>query len=167
MKNYLKLLKNNSILLMWYCGVFGFLVVLSFCITFVVQNNCREIYENNFIDNKELPMGNKSERLVYLTLQLFCNPKGSSAYKLFSDMQNGNLIVNESANASFTAVQSILVNNNFTLQKSSDFTSCYFKVLPFFKTTESAFSYLSMVYLARFNSVKFISYKSFKSSLYV
>jgi len=55
---------------------------------FVRSNNCREIYNYNFINNKELPKGNKSERLVYLTLQLFDNPKGNSVYKQIFEMSN-------------------------------------------------------------------------------
>jgi len=62
---------------------------------FVSQNNCREIFNYNFINDKELPKGNISERLVYLTLQLFCNPKGNSAYKNIFDMQNEKNFVSE------------------------------------------------------------------------
>ena len=66
---------------------------------FVESNNCREIYKNNFLNNKELPKGNKSERLVYLTLQLFDNPKGNSAYKNIYDMSNVKNFVTDNANS--------------------------------------------------------------------
>ena len=62
---------------------------------FVESYNCREIYNYNFFNNKELPKGNKSERLVYLTLQLYDNPKGNSAYKNIFDMSYENKFVTD------------------------------------------------------------------------
>ena len=62
---------------------------------FVKSNSRREIYNNYFFNNKELPKGNKSERLVYLISRLFDNPKGNSAYKNNFDMSNENNFVSE------------------------------------------------------------------------
>lgn len=62
---------------------------------FVESNSCREIYNNYFLNNKSLPKGNNSERLVYLTLQLFDNPKGKLAYKNNYDMSNVKNFVSE------------------------------------------------------------------------
>jgi len=64
---------------------------------FVESNNCREIYNNFLLNDKELPTGDKFERLVYLTLQLFDNPKGNSVYKNIFDMSNENNFVSGNA----------------------------------------------------------------------
>ena len=79
---------------------------------FVVQNNCREIYDYNFINNKELPKGNKSERLVYPFLERDCNPKmGDSAYKIIFQMQSGNQFVENSEYAISTQQLQVLLNS--------------------------------------------------------
>ena len=148
------------------CKKVTLLVVLIFFCMFVVQNNCREIYDYNFINNKELPKGNKSERLVYLTLQLFCNPTGDSVYKTIFDMQNENSFVTTSENAGVTPLHNILVNSHFNLKKSLDFARCYWQFLPFCKTQEDAFYYVNEVHYKRHNAYKFLSYKSFKSEIY-
>lgn len=133
---------------------------------FVVQNNCRGIYDNNFIDNKELPMGNKSERLVYLTLQLFCNPTGNSAYNLFFDMQNENPIVTASVFANVTPLQRILVNNYINLQNVDDFIALYFYTLPYCKTPADAFLNVNILHYQRHQSFKYTSFQSFKTEMY-
>lgn len=62
---------------------------------FVKSNNRREIYNNYFFNNKSLPKGNISERLVYLISRLFDNPKGKLAYKNNYDMSNVKNFVSE------------------------------------------------------------------------
>jgi hypothetical protein len=56
-----------------------------------LENNCMfashkyfEETQNIHFNDKELPMGNYSERLVLLLSEYLCNPKGNSAYNLFS-----------------------------------------------------------------------------------
>ena len=164
MKKSLNILKSKQILQTWYCAKIYVLVVLFFCIMFVAQNNCREIYNDNFINNKELPTGNKFERLVYLTLQLFCNPTGDSAYKNIFDMQNENPIVDVSVYARFTQLQNFLVNNHINLKKEKNFIKLYYVTLPFSKSQEDCFLAVNQLHYNRHKSYKFKSYKSFKTS---
>ncbi len=53
----------------------------------MLSQECFRRNPKQFIYDKSLPKGNKSERLVSLFLEHSCNPKGKLAYKLFSTMQ--------------------------------------------------------------------------------
>jgi hypothetical protein len=159
-------MKNNNIPLLYDCRAKVLLVVLFFLCNIALSNNCREIYENYFFNDKELPMGNKSERLVYLTLQLFDNPKGNSAYNLFSDMSNRNAIVTVSEYANVTPIQQILVNHHFNLKKPFDFFKCYMCMLPYFKTANDAFGFVNSVAFKRHQSFTFLNLNTLKSTIY-
>lgn len=76
---------------------------------FVESNNRREIYNYFLLNNKELPTGDNSERLVYLTLRLFDNPKGNSAYTYFFDMSNENQSVAQDNSVPVTPAQAALL----------------------------------------------------------
>jgi len=77
---------------------------------FVVTNNRRGIYNNFLLNNKELPTGDNSERLVYLTSRLFVNPKGNSAYTIIFDMTNENNCVALDKPVPVTPAQAALLN---------------------------------------------------------
>lgn len=61
---------------------------------FVKQESFRR-NPKQFIYDKRLPKGNKSERLVSQFLELSCNPKGNLAYKYFLTMQEKKDFVSE------------------------------------------------------------------------
>lgn len=86
---------------------------------FVKSNSCRKIYTNYILNNKSLPKGNDSERLVYLTLQLFDNPKGKLAYKNNYDMSNVKNFVSEiSVSYSHTYNEKIKITDVFSAEKT-------------------------------------------------
>ena len=86
---------------------------------FVESNNCREIYDNLFLNDKSLPKGNNSERLVFLTLQLLDNPKGKLAYKNNYDMSNVKNFVSEiSVSYSHTYKRKIKVTDAYSAEKT-------------------------------------------------
>lgn len=62
---------------------------------FVSSESLGEIQKLFFYNDKELPKGSKSERLVSQFLELSDNPKGNSAYKLFSTMSEEKKFVTE------------------------------------------------------------------------
>ena len=64
---------------------------------FAGQESLGAIQKLHFFNDKELPKGNISERFVSQFLELSCNPKGNSAYKLFSTMQEENKFVTGNA----------------------------------------------------------------------
>ena len=96
---------------------------------FVESNNCREIYNNFFLNNKELPKGNISERFVYLTLQLFDNPKGNSAYKNIFDMSNENHFVAQDTCVQVTPAQQALLALVSTPSKARELYIYLFEIL--------------------------------------
>ena len=115
---------------------------------FVSLNNCRENLQLYFFNDKELPKGNILERLVNLTLQLFSNPKGNSAYKNIFDMLNeNNLSTNANTHTSDTSAPRneqptvITLQDLFTRHQSKLLTItttrhyCYMR----FKTQEGVF----------------------------
>lgn len=63
---------------------------------FALQESLGSVQKLHF-NNKRLPMGSKSERLVSQFRELSCNPKGNLAYKIFFDMQEENNFVSEIA----------------------------------------------------------------------
>lgn len=86
---------------------------------FVKSNSCREIYTNYFLNNKSLPKGNNSERLVFLTLQLLDNPKGKLAYKNNYDMSNVKNFVSEiSVSYSHTYKRKIKITDAYSAEKT-------------------------------------------------
>ena len=86
---------------------------------FVESNNCREIYDNLFLNDKSLPKGNNSERLVFLTLQLLDNPKGKLAYKNNYDMSNVKNFVSEiSVSYSHTYKRKIKITDAYSAEKT-------------------------------------------------
>ena len=86
---------------------------------FVKSNSCREIYTNYFSNNKSLPKGNISERLVFLTLQLLDNPKGKLAYKNNYDMSNVKNFVSEiSVSYSRTYKRKIKITDAISAEKT-------------------------------------------------
>lgn len=60
---------------------------------FVSSESLGAIQNYLFFNDKELPKGSNSERLVSQFLELSDNPKGNSAYKLFSTMSEEKKIV--------------------------------------------------------------------------
>lgn len=89
-----------------------------FCM-FVKSNIRREIYNNYFLNNKSLPKGNIFERLVYLTLRLFDNPKGKLAYKNNYDMSNVKNFVSEiSVSYSPTYKRKIKITDAYSAEKT-------------------------------------------------
>lgn len=64
---------------------------------FVSRESHGAIQDYIFFNDKELPMGIKSERLVSQFHELSRNPKGNSAYKLFSTMREEKTFVTSGA----------------------------------------------------------------------
>jgi len=60
---------------------------------FVSTESLGAIQKLHFFNDKELPKGSNSERLVSQFLELSVNPKGNSAYKLIFDMTEENNFV--------------------------------------------------------------------------
>jgi len=64
-----------------------------------VSTECFRRNPKQFIYDKSLPKGNKSEMLVSLFLEHSVNPKGKLAYKLFSTMTEEKRFVDDSQQA--------------------------------------------------------------------
>lgn len=153
--------KDSKIQLLWYFKKTSLLVGLYFFCTFVGSESLGAIQKLYFFNNKELPKGSKSERLVSQFLELSDNPKGNSAYKLFSTMSEENPFVNTSVYARFTQLQEFLMYNHFDLTKPKHFVRLYFATLPFSKSQEDAFNAVSTLHFKRHKSYKYASYKTF------
>ena len=86
---------------------------------FVKSNSRREIYNNYFFNNKSLPKGNISERLVFLISRLLDNPKGKLAYKNNYDMSNVKNFVSEiSVSYSHTYKRKIKITDAYSAEKT-------------------------------------------------
>lgn len=114
-------------------------------------------------NDKELPMGNNSERIVSQFLELSDNPKGNSAYTNFSTMSEEKNFVNE---ISVSYSQPNLINHSTyqrvcKLATVSGFMRLFYNSLPEFETFESAFNVLNQEYESYFNELRYADFKSF------
>lgn len=89
---------------------------------FVESKQCRRNPKLLFFNDKELPKGSISERFVNPVLDCFDNPKGNSAYKLFSIMSKENKFVTTTSMVEVTSAQQKLLQL-ITLTEAEDFAN--------------------------------------------
>lgn len=63
-------------------------------------------------------------------------------------------------------LQNKLLTTSKELKKDIGFLESYFKILPYFKTQQSAFMYLNILHFKKYNTFKYLSYKDFRKTIY-